>query len=334
MRHAISGKHILLVAPVSYQYHRLIHNQLKKLAASVTFHGDYSEGLLQAMCKRLGVFNQLNTVREQALVQKLKNSPLDIVLVFRGATLSQNFLINLKEQHADACFILYQWDSLKNNTYEQLIPFFDYVASFDPVDCKTLDIDYLPLFYAGKGGPFRENQKNQDLVFIGAYTEERRDFVQKIERLCTTKQIRLHTFFFIPLLAYLKLFFQGRILPSLHFRRLEHATSMTILTQSHCVLDFHHKDQSGLTMRTIEAIALGCKLVTCNKSIRDEPFYDPACIQVIDPAHPELDLEWMQAPNATPVMNFLRLDNWLEKLINKALETKAHKVKELSKKVG
>ena len=87
-------------------------------------------------------------------------------------------------------------------------------------------------------------------------------------------------------------------------------------------------------MRTIEAIALGCKLVTCNKSIRDEPFYDPACIQVIDPAHPELDLEWMQAPNATPVMNFLRLDNWLEKLINKALETKAHKVKELSKKVG
>jgi galactitol-specific phosphotransferase system IIB component len=58
------------------------------------------------------------------------------------------------------------------------------------------------------------------------------------------------------------------------------------------VLDIQHPKQTGLTMRTFEVLASGKKLITTNKSIQNEIFFDPSIIQVIDREKPELDLNF------------------------------------------
>jgi hypothetical protein len=48
------------------------------------------------------------------------------------------------------------------------------------------------------------------------------------------------------------------------------------------VIDIVQRGQSGLTMRAIEALAAGKKIITNNKNIINEPFYNNKNIMIID----------------------------------------------------
>ena len=52
--------------------------------------------------------------------------------------------------------------------------------------------------------------------------------------------------------------------------------------RSHCLVDILQPGQTGLTMRALEALFFGKKLITDNIGIRDERFYHPDNIFIID----------------------------------------------------
>jgi hypothetical protein len=54
------------------------------------------------------------------------------------------------------------------------------------------------------------------------------------------------------------------------------------MLNSECVLDMQHPSNSGLTIRTFEALAAGAKLITFNHHITDYDFYNNKMIQVIN----------------------------------------------------
>jgi hypothetical protein len=59
-----------------------------------------------------------------------------------------------------------------------------------------------------------------------------------------------------------------------------------VFARSKCVIDIQRTGQSGLTMRTFEALASGAVLVTTNEAIRNEPFYDPVRVVILPEGDP------------------------------------------------
>ena len=69
-----------------------------------------------------------------------------------------------------------------------------------------------------------------------------------------------------------------------------------ILLSSNVVVDIQHPRQTGLTMRTIEMLGLGKKLITTNADIRNYDFYNPRNILVIDRDNPVIDEDFIRTP--------------------------------------
>jgi spore maturation protein CgeB len=84
------------------------------------------------------------------------------------------------------------------------------------------------------------------------------------------------------------------------------------------VLDIELNIQSGLTMRTFEALGAGVKLITTNTKIIDEPFYDKNVAMVIDRINPDIDINFFNN-NLTVDKNFRKysFDNWLNNIFTK-----------------
>lgn len=66
------------------------------------------------------------------------------------------------------------------------------------------------------------------------------------------------------------------------FAKLTKEEIVNLYEASRCVLDAPQDDQSGLTIRTIECLGAGKKLITTNKNIKEYDFYREENILVID----------------------------------------------------
>jgi len=66
------------------------------------------------------------------------------------------------------------------------------------------------------------------------------------------------------------------------YQYLNYSTHLDNILSCSVVIDIVQKGQSGLTMRAIEALAAGKKIITNNKNIINEPFYNTKNIMIID----------------------------------------------------
>ena len=67
-----------------------------------------------------------------------------------------------------------------------------------------------------------------------------------------------------------------------------------IYKQSFSVLDIELSIQDGLTMRTFETLGSELKLITTNKNISKESFYDQNNIMILDRKNINLDLNFFK----------------------------------------
>ena len=65
-------------------------------------------------------------------------------------------------------------------------------------------------------------------------------------------------------------------------------------------MDYTHPGQTGFTMRTIEALGNGCKLITNNPLVKDADFYDPNNILVYEGTDVEIPEWFVQTPYRKP----------------------------------
>ena len=66
--------------------------------------------------------------------------------------------------------------------------------------------------------------------------------------------------------------------------------------QSKALVDVQQPHQTGLTMRTFEALAARKKLITTNDDVKSYDFYHPNNVMVIDKCAPQSIREFMDAP--------------------------------------
>ena len=88
-----------------------------------------------------------------------------------------------------------------------------------------------------------------------------------------------------------------------------------LYAKSNVILDISHPGQSGLTMRTFEAIGAGKKLITTNADIKNYPFYNSNNIYVISRSQIILDRKFFfekYNPLNQELYDKCSIDGWIE----------------------
>jgi hypothetical protein len=306
-------KTILLFCPPFSNYHTAIYNKLIEKGYDVVFEDS------NLFISRINKFvsNNLKSALYSPYITKLKidwNNYLfekysrinfDYFLLIKGEELNVQFLEKLRLSHANSYFVNYQWDSKKSYNYDHLIDHFDKVYSFDRIDCKNDSrLEYLPLFYVDDYQFIKNPLIKNDLFFAGAnlvisslhgkigqdlnylnrirskidnsFYSRRDDILFKIAQ---TNNIYKFDFIIVNGKRKYKNINGFSYIPN----RLEHNEIFSRLSQSRVVIDLNTPWQSGLTIRTIESLASGKRLITSNAFIKYEPFYNNTNILIFNP---------------------------------------------------
>ncbi len=221
-------------------------------------------------------------------IESLSFEP-DIIFVIRGEALSTDVLDEIKERYPEAVYIMYQWDSVRNNPNALDIQgYFDRVLTFDPVDAKELGWIYRPLFFTdSKSVPYGERQ--YDMAFVGTLYYKRAELLKKLKALSDRKGYKIFDYLYSSkLVFYLHKYvmrdkrYRDISKDETKFKSLALSKTHEVYGNSRALIDYAADDQTGLTMRTIESIGYGCKLITNNKKVAEEPFYDPSNIYIYE----------------------------------------------------
>jgi len=223
---------------------------------------------------------------------------------------------------------LYLWDSLSNR--KTLVPYldhFDFVSSFDYLDVNRYDLNFLPLFSLFKGQMISK-KNDTDLFFCGTFHGDRYVYIKRfLDCMKSFSNFNFKYYIFFPsrfLFTLLFLVFKVpyRLFFNINFRPLPFHILSDLYSNSKCVLDLPSSSQSGLTMRSFEALSAGCYLVTSNKFVFNqlpEDFHNRVIFLNLKNLNSSLLSQIKVLPTLPPLSSgqiyFLSLDRFCTSLI-------------------
>jgi hypothetical protein len=319
----LKGKNILFFGPKTFNYECEIKNILEENGANVYYLNDkpftnifliailrISPKLIWFFCDRI-YKNQITQFREKHV---------DIIFVIKGEGLSSNFCKYLRNQYSNAEFILYLWDSIKNiKQIESKTEYFDRIYSFDSIDClANKNFEYRPLFFIKKYLKGELNYDRKKIFFVGTLNGDRLGVVKNVVR-NLNPEINFEYWLYVRSnieYFFLKTF-RLKLLNLDRFIRVPLGANeiQTKFEESNAVLDIEHRNQNGLTMRTFEVLASGKKLITTNRFIANESFYNSLNILIIDRDNPQISSKFLEQRNIEISKDFINkysLEGWIK----------------------
>lgn len=325
---SLDGQRVLLIAPRFFGYETEIAEELERRGARVDFILDrpFESALMKALARfaRPWVMPIADRHVRTALAN-LAAPAYDLVVVINGQTLSRRVVSELRRAHPAARFILYLWDSARNRRSSvAMSDLFDRVLTFDPVDARGHGMVFRPLFYGRGYADAAGTPADIDLSFIGTIHTDRYAIVSKVLRQLPTDR-KAWTYFYLQARWVFRLQklmnpgFRGARLEEFAFDPLPKVMVQDIFRRSRAVLDIEHPRQSGLTIRTLEALGARKKFVTTNRGVVDYDFYSPDNILVIDRTDPELPAGFLEAPYRPleeAVYHRYSISGWLDEVLS------------------
>lgn len=319
----IKDKSILLIAPIFYNYHELIKKSLTKQGAKVTFIQEKEYNFLSKFLGHINsyLYAQYHKKFLKSRINENSDKDFDYVLVIHGEFVDEKIINLIKHLFKESKIVAYHWDSLIHNKNGlSTLELYDKVYSFDKNDVNRLrSLEYLPLFHTVNENlsKYQEVNAERDLLFIGVDYSDRITITQKIARDCEKLNLKFDNFLITSKFSYIrkKMTFKKRyrntVASDFRFAKISHNDFLDKIKTSKCVLDINFEGQAGLTMRTIEVLSLGKKLITTNEWIKYEPFYDENLICVIDRKQPLITKSFFDCEMPKVDMTYYHLDNWV-----------------------
>ena len=294
---SLIGKRILFFTPKFLDYDKIIKDELERRGAIVSLYDERpsSNSMIKALIRvNPRFFEAFSRKYFSRIIAKHSEQDFDFIFIIKGEAISSSIIKLMKKNFNNSKLLFYSWDSFKNVKHtDTKLHLFDKLFSFDRNDCKNhQNINYLPLFFSPFYSALDHNNchKKHDFIFIASLHSDRYDVLHRI--LSKTSIIEPNLTCYSFLFYSSKFFFLLRKLFDKNFKNIPYNNvSWTSLSQAevvrkineaNIVIDINHPNQSGLTMRTIESIALKKKLITTNASIKHESFYNKANILIID----------------------------------------------------
>lgn len=324
-------KNILVLSVEYFGYEKAIVQKLRTFGAHVDFYDErpsnsvLAKGIIRV--KRSFYQKQIDAYYRKILHHILKIR-YDYLVVLRGEVVPVFFLQAFRKMNPHAHLVYYTWDSFKNNKHSlNILKYFDARYTFDPDDARTHNITFRPLFFMDEYARLNQPPLNghlYDLLFLGTAHSDRYSISTKLMEWCQTKELRTYAYYYCQsrsVYFYKKLFdplFKNFDYRSLSFQPLSRASVLQLYKQSSVILDINHPGQSGLTIRTFEALGAGKKIITTNTEIKNYSFYDENNILVIDRNDPKLRLEFFKSPFRPLDRNVLytmSLSGWINEIL-------------------
>jgi hypothetical protein len=323
----LQNKRILYIGPLYFQYDQYFIKKLIELKAEVDVFE--IEPKKDSICSEIVV--KLKSRKSDQYLKDyydkiLNKTDYDYVLVRTGFQLGIPFLKKLRALNPNAKFINFHWDSIKPLcNYLPAINYFDKIYSFDYKDCEANnDVTYLPLFYIDEYSDHISAKHNGsekiDLLFIGSWRDdERYRLINMTKAKCTQNNLNFYYYLYYSFYSQLLAIKKGSFPRESKNRLLSHKAILKLFSASNTIIDFPSSFQSGLTIRTFEALGAGKKIITTNRNILSEPFYDPEYINILDADNFNLDIDFIRHKPAHSIKSRME-DYSLEIYVNKLLQ--------------
>ncbi|WP_395054813.1 hypothetical protein [Polaromonas sp.] len=325
---AASRGHVLLVSPRTFSYHISISETLRSMGYTVSW---WDERASSATWYKLALrLVPALTVRWSERVFMERLSQLDLasishVLVIKGEGLSKRMALEIRDALPQASMGLYLWDGVENvKGVSNILSAFDSVATFDPVDAKSFGWAYRPLFWRSASlGSEMPSAPLFDWCFIGTVHSDRHRVIHRLrQRDGMQGRSFVFAYFQSPLILFMRrlgdwtLWFAPK--GSLSVKPMPAAEVAQKVACSRAVLDVEHPRQRGFTMRTIETLLAGKKLVTTNKQILISNLYHPSRVHVISRVSPEIPTEFLEQPYVAvsdALRSYYSCEGWASELL-------------------
>lgn len=341
MENRIKNKNILLFCANFYGYDLAIKQELLKLGArnvilkdNITFSDDCRDYF--SIKKKIRSFFLKPKQRDEwtkRLVNEISTFNIDVLFCVQYTPFSKWFIDYLRKIKPNIRTLLFLWDDFKTYpNFKDYFDKFDKAYSFDKSDCMhNKKLKYLPNFYLHSENKINQRDLIYDICFIGSLNDrgiKRIDFLNKLESFCNNNNLKSFLF-----LRYYKGNYKQNLFryifenkhkkkyhkiikssPNYNFMK-ENNLSLyeveNIQNNSRCLVDINYGNRFGYTLNVISAIAKGKKLITTNKSIVNEIFYNPNNIDIVDIDNPDFSYKFIKSETIPVDISHLRLDNWL-----------------------
>lgn len=204
---------------------------------------------------------------------------------------SEGFKAYLQNKYPGCKLIFHLGDLLsthKNIHIEEIKQFSDLVVTYDHNDADANGLTYHSDPYSIlPSGLLNVPKEKSHMIFYG-YAKDRANTLLKIyDRM---KESGLRCDFGIPDLKEEDCLNRPELADAQFTPYLDYLGKVQ---SSDCILEIIQGGSRGCTFRTWEAVVYNKKLVTNNQSVKEEVFYNPDYIQVID-SFDSLDLNWLK----------------------------------------
>ena len=248
-----------------------------------------------------------------------KISPDDSVLIF-DIDYIRDLQVICKALPAVKKKSIFLWNPLKTHdgkdwkvkrNLDILGKIFNNISTFDPSDANKYSIDLVaqPFFKIDK---FDIN-KIIDLYFIGS-DKGRLNQLIAIKNKAEQEGLICH-FHITPSK---RIEYSEEEKKHLSFTEISYEENLIIASKAKCLVEIVQENQTGPTMRTMEAAFLGCKLLTNRSSAANDIFYHPSNTYIINGAN---QIELKSFIDSAPV-NFEQeinlthnIKNWWQKFL-------------------
>ena len=258
---------------------------------------------------------------------KSKHEKYDFMLVIRGNILNNSFIrrIRCNLMNDSSKLVFYSWDSFKYLEHRgSLGDEFDRKYTFDSEDVKSDNTwQLLPLFYTSKfdnQASHEDKNEDTDLCCVAGFNLYRYKTLKKIEKANPGLKLLIRLYINKDLFNYkLKAEKEYSTLDMswIYFDQLSSEEVACLNLRSKAVLDVTDIYQSGLSMRTIEAIGLKKKLVTNNLHVKEYDFYASGNVFLFD-TDCKINQEWLNSSyvNDSSMREKYSLKSWVKTLLS------------------
>ena len=331
-KNLLSGKKILFFSPAFFGYEDKIVYKMRELGAIVDAYD--ARSVTKAWEKALlkvdtRIFNRKTEKYYADIYSRVRKTNYDYVLFVKCDMPTERILGNFRRHFKSAIFCLHMWDSIKNiPNIEKKFKYFDYISSFDRVDCQNNpQLNFRPLYYCDQ---YRKEQRiddgyEYDLCFIGTIHSDRWEILKEIRKQADNRGLKV---FYYPYLQskfiywfykMIKPEFRDTDINEFKFKKISSEEIAEKVDKSKVIIDIQHPGQSGLTIRTIEMMGMNKKLMTTNRDIINYDFYNENNILILDRDNIEVRMDFFENDYQTigeELYGRYSLESWIEDVLN------------------
>lgn len=319
-----SAGRILFIGLDYHKYTRAICAEFAEAGYDCRFHSIQPGRIDLKILRRLGAspYQRALDSYHRGIIGLYPDDFFSHVVFLQVHQMSQEVMADLKAKQTSARYILYNWDAVTTHDYRPYLRHFDRAFTFDIQDAETLGITYLPLFCIRDfQSLLRDRADPLSIYFVGNIVNPQRYVaVTGFADYAHAHGMRFDCFLSTTVHGWTKMIRNGLRPQNVTLRSIDQDRFVAMMSGSAAVFDFANHSQSGFTMRTIENLCAGKKIITNNARVHDMAFYSPDRFLIFDGMDFSGVRDFMDIPLADPAACFpeYHIQSFVRRLVGEA----------------